>query len=745
LDRLDVFYSDTAMSSGKPPKVQFDPLAVIEGNVGEWFKVTVRDVIDDTINVNQKNKYVLVSTDDDGLVFSATANGASAKEFPLTNGVAVFWVSGTKDVSGACVDVVALDGSGGPAFNGISPGNRCDITFFKPSSSILRAVVYGDGHGRPDSVLVYYADGGAKLTDAGVKPDKVTLTWPTLVDGVTLTVSGAALTVRDELTLHVNLAGAATRPSGYTSISGQGRGLVTVYGGSGGADAGESSFEVLDGIGPILAKDGETPGGSNPVLIENLKPGSADTLRITLSEQIRDVAKLKGATLFYTKEASPTNEPGASGGSSLTVLDAFLYDGMTYTVVVEPVAGGLEEGNWIRFNPAGGVADRAAQAGIISDNAPHAANRWVQLTMQEVAPSVVDAWYTANSATGKVDVAYVVFDKPINVETWFAGGKVKFDKDETTLSAAVLPTILSASKDTLKIELAVAFKSSQSAIRTSSPMTFTLSFAGSKGWGASSVIARDKAAPVLANSVILKIGSLKDDGAANPDTFVVVYSESPHEESLKLTNPITIYSPSGNEKCKPELKLMGAVVPVGGTLFYRATYVVDGDLEKQCPGNTFPEVGDSVNINASAGLQDNVTPPNVQSGFNLKQVLKIERGPLQWTVTIKNNPFRNDGGSSKIANVKLDPAAKGAADVKIKAQIMIFDNVGALVLFDTLMTHKTVDWPWNGTNMKGRKVGTGTYLFKAVCEAEILNDAGVVEDKQRFAVSRSLGVVRGKN
>jgi len=738
LDRLDVFYSDTAMTSGKPPKVQFDAEAKIEGNVGDWFKITVRDVIDDTINVNQKGKVVLVSTDADGLVFSATPNGASTAEFQLTNGVAVFWVTGTKDVSG-CVDVVALDGSGGPVFNGISPGNRCDITFVKPSSSIVRAIVYGDGHGRPDSVLIYYADGGAKLTDAGVMPDKVTLTWPSLADGAEITANAAALKARGDFVLHVDFTGVANRPRGYTSISGQGRGLVKVYGGSGGPTAMDDLFEVLDGVGPILTKDSEA-GGSNPLIIENLTPGTVDTLIITVSEQIRDVAKLKGTTLFYTKGdpavTTPPSDP-AAGGTSLTVVDAFLYDGTTYKVAVSPVAGGLGEGDWIRLNPAGGVTDRAAQAGIISDNMPHDGNRWVQLVKLEVPPTVKDEWYTANSATGKVDYAYVVFDKEINLGKWFAGGSVKFDKDETSLTAAALPTVFFVSKDTLKIDLAVAFKSSQSSIRTSSPMSFTLNFASGTTWGSSIVNARDKAAPVLADAVILRIGSFKEDNTANPDTLVVVFSENPGEESLKLSNPITIYKRSNpNQKCEPVLKLSGPAVPVGGSLYYRATYLIDGDLEAQCPGAAFPEAGDSVNISAVAGFGDNMSPSNKQEGFNLKQPLEIKRIP-KWTVKIKNNPFRSGAPGSNGVAVELSPSVKGLTNVNVSATIVVLDNLGALVLDTVVNTGGQVDWLWKGTNKRGRLVGTGTYLFKAVCKT----DAGLPPE----TIVRSLGVVRGKS
>jgi flagellar hook assembly protein FlgD len=50
-------------------------------------------------------------------------------------------------------------------------------------------------------------------------------------------------------------------------------------------------------------------------------------------------------------------------------------------------------------------------------------------------------------------------------------------------------------------------------------------------------------------------------------------------------------------------------------------------------------------------------------------------------------------------------------------------------------------WDWTGKNRKGRTVGTGTYLFKAVCIAIRPEDG----TQQKFDVQRSIGFVRGKD
>jgi len=126
--------NDTAQGKGK---VLFDPTTEIFGNVGEWFKITVKVMVGDTINTTIGSpKVVGVYSDTYGLVFSASQGGASAMEFPLNKGVATFWISsiGTMDISGACITAAVLVGAGGNAVSDITQGSRCDIYFTKPSS-----------------------------------------------------------------------------------------------------------------------------------------------------------------------------------------------------------------------------------------------------------------------------------------------------------------------------------------------------------------------------------------------------------------------------------------------------------------------------------------------------------------------------------------------------------------------------------------------------------------------------------
>jgi uncharacterized protein (TIGR02145 family)/uncharacterized repeat protein (TIGR02543 family) len=126
--------NDTAQGKGK---VLFEPTTEIFGNVGEWFKITVKVMVGDTVNTTIGSpKVVGVYSDTYGLVFSASQGGADAMEFPLNKGVATFWISsmGTMDIFGACITVTVLVGAGGNAVSDITQGNRCDIYFTKPSS-----------------------------------------------------------------------------------------------------------------------------------------------------------------------------------------------------------------------------------------------------------------------------------------------------------------------------------------------------------------------------------------------------------------------------------------------------------------------------------------------------------------------------------------------------------------------------------------------------------------------------------
>jgi len=742
LDRLTVVYDDAEIDGNK---VSIDPSKYeISGNVNDWFKVIVAVTVGDSVNTAQGiPKVVSVTPCVDGLIFSATSGGTPATEFPLSNGIATFWISATKEVKDECITVDALTEAGGSLDGGINPGERGNITFIKPSSSIIRSTVYGDGHGRPDSVLIQFAEGGANLT-TGAKPDSVTLTWPKGGGVVVLSAKGAMLTNKDDYTLKVDLTGVASRPRGYTSVS---RGIVTVFGAEYGVN-GDNSFDVVDGIGPVIAVDGDDADGGNPIIKENMDSTKiSDEILIKVSEQLRDAKSLNGATLLYVKgPAAPVNEPGAAGGTVLEVTDAYLDGANAYRVTVTGVAGGLKEGDWIRFKPDGGVVDRAKVDGVKEDNPPHEGNRWAQLKLQEVAPSVKDAWYTADPKTGKPDYAYVKFDKTVRISDWFGSdGSVNFGSKSGDAVSVTTAGWAAASNDTLKIDLAVSFKSSQVSVRTSEPMPFTLNYDKSKGtdWEgvtSANVSARDWAAPVLADTVFLRIGDPKDDGTT-VDTLEVTFSERPDTAALKLERPITIQTKGG--PCDVDHLNFLRISVVNNSRFNKVIYTVDGNELAKCPA--YPETGNKVSINEKVEFKDDIGKIQDVPG-NLPQPLKVIR-ELKWTVKVKNNPFRKGVPGRENATVEISPNAPPGVDkVSLDATVMVFDNLGSLVRLETLENQSDkIIWKWDGTNQKGRLVGTGTYLFKALCKVRIINSGGEPEAMPSPPpVTRSIGVVRGK-
>jgi hypothetical protein len=166
-------------------------------------------------------------------------------------------------------------------------------------------------------------------------------------------------------------------------------------------------------------------------------------------------------------------------------------------------------------------------------------------------------------------------------------------------------------------------------------------------------------------------------------------------------------------------------------------------------GYGFPENGDSAWIYNQAGVTDRADPSNTQDNMHSHRVpLEVIPGPIMWKITIRNNPFRGTGGggnnNNKDMNITLSPNAKGDP-MDLRVTITILNNMGNVVV-DTTISQEAkpgqdnqVEYAWKGLNKKGRIVGTGTYLMKAVCVA-------TREGKEeRYDVQRSVGFVRGKN
>jgi len=751
-DRLEVFYSgDSALAADKKT-YNVDYSVIIDKNVGEYDVIKVRVVNGDTVKTTgSAGKFVMVKSEAD-LVFSATPGGTGtpATVFPLTNGVAIFYVDARNakaDIIDAGIVVTATnDAAGSERYAAIQLGSRDGINFKVKSASISHAVVYGDGQGRPDSLRIVYQNTSPPLSGSGAMPSKVDLEW----GGAVLSASGTSLAARGDYVLWVDLRGAATRPTGYTYIETGKKGIVIVHGGPSGADAEEKNFVVYDGVGPVLGNGASGDGaGGGPLINERIAADANDVITVTVSEQISEKPK----TILYVAGTVGNTTPPTAAGTPVAVISATTSDNRTFTLTVGNAAG-LKAGYWVRLDPSGAdaVTDNApAQPDNVGGkNKPHPDNRWVQLRLSEKNPEVLNAWYEGDDATGKPVFAFVEFDKPIDLDVWFAGGNggnggsVKFadDGDTKQVNAANLGDFFQKDGDnTLKITLSKAAPkiASSGPIRTSGVMRFTLGYSASVTWEAKTVddLAKDKAAPVLAKPATLRTGAIKSDGNSfEKDTLIVYYSEDINDNSKMATlkDPLVIKLADGTP-ITPSLTYVSCTYVLAGDEagYYKAVYVMDNEI-------TLSGKGDSVHI-VPYKIGDKMEVANEQTNANNKwQPLNIDPS-VAWTITVRNNPLIS-GGPGKEFEVIMSPNIKSSDNMEVTAYIRVFDNLGSLVLYEEVKNEDNSDkikWQWYGQNSKGRLVGTGTYLFKATCEYK---KGGKVEEQHKF--SKYLGVVRGK-
>jgi hypothetical protein len=763
LDRLEIFYSDTGDGVSKYWVGYYNSDVKIEGVVPNWYAITVKVLAGDSVNTGRPDQYVYVSSDNPYLVFSAAGGGGAATGvFPLNDGVARFYVGaapGAKaSITNAGVSVLALK-SNDPTDVDASMQEkwRYGINFEVPQSAVRYAVVFGDGHGRPDSVLVYIREGSGSFTGTPALglPDKVTLAWGASGE---IELVGGAVSSRGPLALHAGFTD-ADRPRGFTSIY-LGRGVVKLYG-LGNKDENEvdSGFPVYDGIGAVLGSG--TEAGGSPSIVEYA--GGYDTLFIKVSEQLRNVADSLtrgGKILYYRGSADPNDANGAVAAATgqLNVVGASMYNNTPgsyaeYLVAIDHAvpAGGLKEGDWIRFNPENGITDRGVGVDgggdtLWYDNPPHRLNRWAKLKLIQPAPSMT-AYYTASSVTGKPDYAYIVFSKLDTTWSWFKGGSIKFESGAAfTLDADAFGAggaVTRRGADTLRIDLAKAYRESQNKIRTVGPMEFKLKWGEDKPWDQDEQpgTAQDRAAPVIAEAVTLKVGARKEDGSLEKDTLVVVYSERPGESAMGLPEPISIYMKGATgllERCNPVTLGPGRGAEGSGD-YYRVTYVADEKIDGLC-GGRYPAEGDWARINVDAGFAD--VPGNAQKdSLNLLQPF-VTKPSMAWDTKLIRNPFRGGGQDSLVVRLMSNATGVQLESMKLEARILVFDNLGVLAV-DTLIKVEgkdEVSWTWNGTNRNGRMVGSGMYLMKAVCDTK----TGGKEDPPRYSVSKPIGLFRGK-
>jgi hypothetical protein len=155
----------------------------------------------------------------------------------------------------------------------------------------------------------------------------------------------------------------------------------------------------------------------------------------------------------------------------------------------------------------------------------------------------------------------------------------------------------------------------------------------------------------------------------------------------------------------------------------------------------FAKDGDSIWIDTASRVID--INGNVQKNpLNHRVVLSVNWPDPEWELVVKPNPFvplmtpvpsGYSGGAINGTVIVLQ--SKMPFDIDdITGTIMILDGLGSTVAKGELKTaNGQIFYVWGGTNLRGRQVGTGTYL----AILKIYNKNG-----QEYTIQKKIGVAR---
>jgi hypothetical protein len=529
-------------------------------------------------------------------------------------------------------------------------------------------ILDGNGDGRADSAVVVYSK------DLTADPDSLRFYFPDQINFQTIN-PGQGSMLRSGAIVSVSFA--TPFPAATTAFTGSGLGSGFAYL----TDAGtvkKFQFPVADSIGPIITV---------AQVVERAIGATIDTLYVTFSEATQKTS-LKGQSLILIKNGAPT------------VITIDMVDSLTTTRYALACAAGTPQplpGDLLRINPAGPVRD-------IYGNAAHQLNPPAIISLRQIPPSIVDAYYVdrdAGGADGYVDTAIIRFNKKVSLGglslllDWGNGLSVNNIRGDT---------ISYRGTDSMSIGIALrAVFPYSGALRTSGAMNLIAQFDDFPGESRQSAVT-DSAAPVIDSAAYL----YNTAGAGGCDTLLVSFSEP---ASITGADPFVFSARSTATRYSPALS---PLYSGGGAVKFCAT-----------SGDVSPQNGDSIWINSNGSVRDQLG--NFQNNLhNRKAVLRVIRPSTQWKVYPVCNPFPAGPGFICTAGnagvpgtvIEITPVKQGLATPSITPRLMIFDIFGNCV-YEQQSALKRPDrdayyFVWDGRNRNGRYVGSGAYRANVI-------------------------------
>lgn len=545
-----------------------------------------------------------------------------------------------------------------------NPDQSGQITFSVRQSSkpvqiinvVTHAAIFADnGYGKADRVEIYLRDTLRR------SPDSIIVSWPSLLNRfsffgtniITDTENNRHLTVSvggkfsNEITTYTGTDNLGIFYSLDTSFSNQ----LSVI-----------PFKISDSIGPLL---------SSASFSERTVSGP-DTFIVQFSEIIIDSTCIGPSLLLI--------QPGIT--CTLTVIKIETI-GNAFRILTNPVTGkAISIGDSLRLNPTGPLTD-------VFKNHPHQLNRAVALNIRKKPPEIVSAFYRDKNADGTVDEVVVTFDK--NVDVNGISSTVSFKQYNSSSINADHITRRPDNQSTIIIDISNSFRESIQG-STSGVMNIRINFTDFPGYSAVNGV-RDSAAPVITEAWFYE--GVKQSRTISPfDTLLITFSED--VQSIDFEEPF-LFKPSISSRPPYSIILMNN----GNTGLKHSFLVVN------IQGNGYPDKNDSVYINVSGNIKDKFD--NLQNHpLNHRVLLQTKPATTQLIISVGPSPF--DPEKEKLL-ITIDPLVKTKNIADISVEITIFDGLGTMTYKHLEQSPGKITHYWNGSNRKGRIVGTGTYLL----------------------------------
>ena len=668
LDHLVIFYGDTA---------SYDANAQLSGQVGDKLKITIiatksASPNQDSLSLGRTDTVTVMSPS--GLLFynSATATTQTTSVI-LVGGKATIWVSSTTPISNGSVT----------ASSSLSPVTRSGINFTQPLVVIDSAFYYADnGTGSVNRVEIYY---DKKLP---LIPDSITLYWPLKSTSTVQTVSGSQLSFApDSMHLTINLT--APFPPGLTYATSADK-LGISYNRPNtapGVTATPTNFAITERVGPLIM---------SAQVVERLSSGlGTDTLYVTFSEPVQ-AASLAGNALILIKNGT-TYELSIANATSITST--------RFVLTVVSTTGQPQLGDSLRIDAAGPIIDALG-------NKANALNRPVVISIKTIPAPITKAWYLDKNADGVVDAVRIIFAKSVSLSDLvvsLAWGDVNPAYADSIAASRL--SFFGGTDSIIEVNVQGAFKTiSTDSIKTSGSMQATVSFISMPEDPAEGSAVADSAAPVIVSAKYFP-GAIGTGAGNSIDTLSVAFSEPVTAMSSTLP-PFQLDTKSN------ALYTLSLVVPSLSSGASTLRFIVS-----QIQGVVFPQTGDSIWINPTAGVGDaaGVIQNNPGNRHVILTVAPIPYSPPQ--VTIVKNPFSIvgsvfDAGSGVPAGtgtiIEVSPSKQLTGLISFAANVKIYDILGNAVVKDVTFKQSPstgiLYYNWDGRNLNSRFVGTGAYI-----------------------------------